>query len=177
MDKTKYMKDWWAEHPDLRKEYEKKRKSGRTPEERAKLKEYLKAWRLKNIEEVKRKDREKYLRRRETISAQDRESRLNNPSFALWKAAKSRAGRSGLDFDISVEDVHIPEKCPVFGSTLFVGKGIHGPNSPSIDRVDTSKGYVKGNVCVISHRANCIKRDATAGELRLILAYIERETS
>ena len=40
---------------------------------------------------------------------------------------------------------------------------------PSLDRIDGAKGYVKGNVRVISHRANMLKNDATIEELELVL--------
>ena len=41
-------------------------------------------------------------------------------------------------------------------------------NSPSLDRIDSSKGYTPDNVWVISRRANIIKHDATLEELLLI---------
>ena len=47
-------------------------------------------------------------------------------------------------------------------------------NSPSVDRVVPSLGYVKGNVHVISHRANSMKSDATIENVRALLAYMER---
>jgi hypothetical protein len=47
------------------------------------------------------------------------------------------------------------------------------PNSPSLDRIDNTKGYVPGNVWVISWRANDLKRNATLEELKLLVAALE----
>ena len=90
----------------------------------------------------------------------------------LFQGARSRARKYGLAFDISIEDVKVPELCPVLGMRLVVNSGKCQPNSPTLDRIDSSLGYVKGNVVVISHRANTIKNDATIDELRLVLAFL-----
>ena len=50
-------------------------------------------------------------------------------------------------------------------------------NFPSLDRIDNSKGYVPGNIAVISMRANMIKNNATLAELKAIVAYIEASQS
>jgi len=83
----------------------------------------------------------------------------------LYDSAKSRATKKGREFSIELEDIVIPTTCPVFGTPL---------TEPSIDRIDSSKGYVKGNIRVISMRANHLKSNATAAEMRLILADLER---
>jgi hypothetical protein len=44
-------------------------------------------------------------------------------------------------------------------------------NTPALDRVDNTKGYVKGSVLVTSSRANVLKRDAEEWELRAIADY------
>ena len=82
-----------------------------------------------------------------------------------------------MSFDIEEKDVVIPEYCPVLGIKLEsgVGKGKWFLDaSPSIDRIDPTKGYTKGNVQVISWRANALKRDGTIAEMRAIVAYMER---
>lgn len=102
------------------------------------------------------------------------------PGRYLWYNARQRAKKFSVPFDLELEDVVIPEFCPVLGipleQTVQGRRGFH-PNSPSIDRVIPEKGYVRGNVCVISNRANWIKRDATAAELRAIADYIDRMTT
>jgi hypothetical protein len=40
--------------------------------------------------------------------------------------------------------------------------------SPTLDRIDNSKGYIVGNVWVISMRANRLKSDATVDELMML---------
>jgi hypothetical protein len=46
-------------------------------------------------------------------------------------------------------------------------------SSPSVDKFDNDRGYVKGNVNVISNRANVLKNDATVAEMRAVLTYME----
>jgi hypothetical protein len=51
------------------------------------------------------------------------------------------------------------------------------PNSPTLDKIDPSKGYVKGNVNVISQRASRLKSDGTAAEHRAIADYMDHMTA
>lgn len=97
-----------------------------------------------------------------------------SPEYRLYIAAKVRAKKNRVPFNISWEDVHIPEKCPLLGITLARGMGQQVQSSPSIDRIDPTKGYVKGNIWVISYRANAIKRDATIEEFKTILSAWEK---
>lgn len=95
----------------------------------------------------------------------------------LWLAQiKQRAKKRGLAFDLSEEDLIIPERCPVLGIPIAPqfgsGKGSQKDNSPSVDRVDNSKGYVRGNVRVISNRANRLKNNANLEEIKQIATYV-----
>jgi len=47
------------------------------------------------------------------------------------------------------------------------------PDGPSLDRIDATKGYIRGNVAIICWRCNALKRDATLSELKKIVAYME----
>lgn len=65
-----------------------------------------------------------------------------------------------------------PLRCPVFG-TPFVERGVgFSGGSPSIDKIVPSKGYIKGNIQVISMRANCMKRDATPTQLKQFARWV-----
>jgi len=46
--------------------------------------------------------------------------------------------------------------------------------TPSIDRIDPKKGYVKDNIIVVSMRANRIKNDATVDEIRKVADFYEK---
>ena len=100
---------------------------------------------------------------------------------SLVRGARSRAGDKNLPFDIDLdyvrsmvgENAELASHCPVFGVPLDWSRmrnngGKPVPNSPSIDRIDPERGYVKGNVWIISHKANTIKNNATHEELKLV---------
>lgn len=92
----------------------------------------------------------------------------------LLTKAKNRAKNRNLEFNIDITDVVIPDFCPVLGIKLKKdGIGRFTDNSPTIDRIDNTKGYIKGNVAVISHRANHLKNSATLEELIGIYNYIK----
>lgn len=91
------------------------------------------------------------------------------PNIRLWTLAKRRAQKKNIDFDLVPGDIRVPEFCPVFPSIKLDSSDIH--SCPTLDRIDNSRGYVKGNVRVISHRANTIKGFATADELYRVADY------
>lgn len=96
--------------------------------------------------------------------------RKNLKRYMLY-AAKRRAKKNGWDFNLEEADIIIPEYCPVLGLKLNVGEGKREPGSPSLDRIDSSKGYIKGNIMVISWRANDLKRDATLEEMQKLFQF------
>lgn len=98
----------------------------------------------------------------------------------LWYAARKRAKLKDLPFDIDVSDIEVPETCPILGIRLKQASdrgavAIPERNaSASLDRIDNRKGYVKGNVAVISMRANHVKADGTTAEIAAV-AYFMRK--
>lgn len=128
-----------------------------TPEKRARRRE-LELMRRQNPEYVKHRNKK------------DRE-RVHSNEISYKKemlgSAKQRALKKNLEFNIDISDFNLPEKCPLLGIPLSINSK-NKDFSYSLDRIDSTKGYVKGNVWVISWRANRIKSDATIEELDMI---------
>lgn len=98
-----------------------------------------------------------------------RHGKSSTVEYQLWLNAKERAKRDGVPFDIDFIDIVVPMRCPLLDIPLFVGSRQEHDNSPSIDKIIPSRGYVKGNIRVISHRANSIKRDASLEEMETLV--------
>lgn len=93
---------------------------------------------------------------------------------SILNRCKKRAQLKGMEFNLSVSDITIPKKCPILDIELMYSVGRGGDwNSPSLDRIDNSKGYIKGNVQVISKRANIIKNDATLEEIEKVYLFLK----
>lgn len=109
-----------------------------------------------------------YLRNKDKYDKANKEWYENNPISYLLVCAKRRAKKKGLEFSIKKEDVFLPDLCPVFNVPMIKGTIM----APSLDRIDSSKGYVKDNVQVISTLANRMKSNATQEELEKFAKWI-----
>ena len=92
----------------------------------------------------------------------------------LWRRARQRAVEKGLPFDITIDDIIIPAMCPVLNIPIIQGTGKIHDNSPNLDRIVPELGYVKGNIHVISFRANRIKTNANPNELMIVALYFQK---
>ena len=104
-----------------------------------------------------------------------------NPAKAHLNAIRCRAKSSNLPFNLTEEDLVIPEVCPVLNIPIYQCWGTadvedNKDRCPSVDRVIPSLGYVKHNVRIISTRANRIKTDSTPQEIKLVYEYTMRES-
>lgn len=140
----------------------------------ARKKNYDRKWREKN---------------RDKSAASSRRLRKNNPGLSAaytegWRErhpkrylvsrARIRAKEAGIPFDLSEDDFELPERCPILGIRFERGtRGGPIGSSPSLDRIVPAQGYVRGNVVVVSHRANRLKSDATMCELRRIADFYQ----
>ena len=153
-----YLKQWLDNKRKTDPEYisEMNRKNGeRNKERRASL-----------TEEELKKEREKNCER-------EKKRRKDDPRKPMLYDARKRAKRKGLEFNLEFSDLVIPDICPVLNLPLKVAEGKRNNNSPSLDRVDNTKGYTKDNVKVISLRANTLKNDASIEELESIVKYMK----
>lgn len=98
-------------------------------------------------------------------------SRSDGIARLLLANSKYRAKRDGIRHTLTLADIVVPTHCPVIGLRLKPSKGRAGPASPSLDRINPRRGYVRGNVIVVSWRANEIKKDATPAELERVAAF------
>lgn len=96
---------------------------------------------------------------------------------SLLSLAATRAKERGIPFSITAADLTPVTHCPLLGILLDFAKKGRGAaaNSPSIDRIDPTKGYVPGNVWVISSKANRMKSDATLSELEMLVAKLREK--
>jgi hypothetical protein len=80
----------------------------------------------------------------------------------------------GLEFDLTVDDFDIPDRCPVFGMRLMRGRNrTRCEASATLDRIDNNRGYIRGNVIVVSWKANCLKRNFTVEDIRRVAEFYE----
>ena len=110
-----------------------------------------------------------YLKRRMELHRLD-------PRKKMFWGAKSRAFKKGTNFTLkSYKDIPVCENlCPVLGIKMIVSGG---DNSPTLDRINNKKGYIKGNVRVISRKANQSKSNLTSQEAYKVYQYIKQGES
>jgi hypothetical protein len=90
--------------------------------------------------------------------------------YAYWRyylpRVKIDARKRNIEFNITLENIFAPDFCPIFNTKLnYSGKPNAPEEKPSLDRIDNTKGYIPGNIMVISWRANKLKADATLEQL------------
>lgn len=127
---------------------------------------YQRSWRNKHLSEERLRDR-----------TRGGGGQPRGPYLSDWLGrAKKRAKLIGVPFDLDYAYIEplIPTHCPILGIKLCRDPKTGYENYPSIDRLIPELGYVRGNVWVISFRANTLKSNATLDEMRLVLAAVEK---
>lgn len=124
-------------------------------------------------------NKKRYSEQRESILASSKIWHRKESSHRkrMLYNAKKTATKQNLPFNLELEDIIIPKFCPVLGIEIrFDNEFGDRDSSPSIDRIIPKLGYIKGNVKVISDRANRIKNDGTIEEHEKVIQYIRENT-
>lgn len=108
----------------------------------------------------------RYLLKKDKIRKNNREWMQKRRARYHLIVLRNRAKREGLEFNLEESDIVIPSHCPYLGVKITNKQGRYKYNS-SVDRINPKKGYVKGNIEVISDLANRMKQNATRRELVL----------
>jgi hypothetical protein len=142
------------------------------------VQEKARVYYLQNKERLLANHRLYVERNKEKASTYVAKSYAENPKKRLLRNAKQRAEKLNLEFYITADDIVLPEKCPYLGISLTTiqGNGRRGSrikSNLSLDRIDNKKGYIPGNIMVISDLANRMKTNATKEELQAFARGIQ----
>jgi len=122
-------------------------------------KEICKKYRLSHSDEVKKR-------------IVDWESK--NPNLKRFISLRAAAKIRKQEFSLVFDKIYWPTHCPILG--IEIDYSLHRgrkANGPSFDRIDNLKGYIPGNVRVVSNRANIIKNDGTLEEHQKVIDYLK----
>lgn len=120
---------------------------------------------------LKEKYSDYYNKNKHLIQEKISKRRKQYPNKSIYNQAKSRAKLKGIEFSIEIEDIIIPKFCPILNIPLIMTSKIASYNSPSIDRINNEKGYIKNNIIIVSNRANKLKNNASIEELEKIVSF------
>lgn len=106
---------------------------------------------------------------RKRASERQKAKKSNNVQYRLLAQSRRSAASRDIEHSLTEEDIIVPELCPVLGVPMLYKT----PYTATIDRIDSTKGYVKGNIQLMSWKANTMKSNATEEELQLFAAWVE----
>jgi len=177
-DRAAYYRDYYEKNKERKLARQKVRSKEYREENKESLKKKRKEYYEQNKERFKEQNKQKKAEKYRADPKQDlakqKEWKINNLEKYLVQGAKQRAKKYGLPFDITYKDIVIPECCPYLGIKLVP---FSEWSSPSLDKIIPELGYVKGNIQVISTKANTMKNNATQAELvRFAEAVLSRDT-
>jgi hypothetical protein len=117
----------------------------------------------------RRKERAK----RNRIEKPVEERKCDDRRYKMFHNAQHRAKKKGIPFTITIDDIIIPETCPLLGIPLLSTNNKKDPRNPSLDQKIPGKGYTPDNIWVISSRANALKWDASLQELQTLVENLK----
>lgn len=130
-------------------------------------------WYKKNRKAVLLKAKKRYHANIDKSRRKNQLYRKNNRIAHSLRDAKRRARLKGWKFNVEEKDIIVPIYCPYLGIKL-THNGKKRSSTLSIDRIDSKKGYVKGNVQVISLLANTMKTNASVKQMIMFAENVLR---
>lgn len=127
----------------------------------------------------KRKSVEPIRKIKEVFNVPDYQAQaIYDSIFSRFEIKRQNIKGTGKDFTCTFESLDIPKTCPILGIPLnYFCEQYRDDTYPTFDRIDNTKGYIAGNVHIISWRANRIKNDGSAAEHRKIADYLDSLTT
>lgn len=114
--------------------------------------------------------RKKYFKHH--VERQKRQRKTLSPQEKYFRDLKHNVKQRGKEFNLSFEDLEYPDVCPVLGIPIDWTRPKRGDNSPSADRLYPERGYVKGNVTIMSFKANRMKNNGSLEEHELLVKWL-----
>ena len=102
---------------------------------------------------------------------------LECQAVSKWRSMFDKNKKIGRDFSLTVSQIKqlYRRKTCTYTGVKFVDEEGH-PLQRTFDRVDSSKGYVTGNVVACTQRINTLKGNATLAEVeQLAIAWRKLE--
>jgi hypothetical protein len=152
------------------------------PAERQKVNDASKKYHQKN------KNNPEYIKKRSDYNKENltyfnkkqKEYNSKQPFLYAFKRLKLRAKQNNLNFNISVEYLEQiwTGTCAIFGTPLCIPYSTkhQDPNKATVDKIIPELGYIIGNICWVSNKANIIKSFGTLEDHQLIVNYIKKHT-
>lgn len=150
-----------------------------------KVKEQSRRYSEKNAQKIAEKNKRRYQQNKESILKSRRQARVGKANCikAMFSSAKSRAKKNNLDFNLDLEYLTsiASDSCPVDGLPFDWDRQLIQDKTlplsvPSLDRVDSSQGYIKGNVQIIGWKWNSKKSNMNLEDLLLLVKYVRNAT-
>lgn len=145
----------------------------------------IKAEKRRYYERNKDKFKQRYQDNKEHIAQKAKKSRTGKEGYIkqMLYSAKSRANAGGWEFDLDLEFLleQSGNHCPVDGLPFDWNRELDQDKSlsltiPSLDRIDSSRGYTKDNVAVIGDKWNRWKNNMNIDDLELLVKYVRSVT-
>lgn len=119
-----------------------------------------------------KRNRSKYLKRsKNQYKVRKRKAKID-PRITLLENAKTSARLRQIEFNLTIEDIVVPNICPILLIPMKFNKKVLGDDSYSVDRIDNTKGYIPGNIGVISYKANRHKANMSKEDIDRLHKYV-----